>query len=88
VVAGHSTIYVARTEKHFWQKPYPSILLFSATSVTEIIGTLFAIFGVLLVPIGWKYVLLIWGYALAWFILNDFIKIWLYKYLRKEKIIA
>jgi H+-transporting ATPase len=88
VVAGHSTIYVTRTEKHFWQKPYPSPLLFSATSVTKIIGTLFAIFGVLLVPIGWKYVLLIWGYALAWFILNDFIKIWVYKYLHKDKIIA
>jgi H+-transporting ATPase len=88
VVAGHSTIYVARTEKHFWQKPYPSLLLFSATSITEIIGTLFAIFGVLLVPIGWRYALLIWGYALAWFILNDFIKIWVYKYLRKDKVIA
>jgi H+-transporting ATPase len=43
---------------------------------------------VLLVPIGWKYALLIWGYALAWFILNDFIKVWLYKYLRRDKIIA
>jgi H+-transporting ATPase len=86
VVAGHSTIYVTRTEKHFWQKPYPSPLLFSATSITEIMGTLFAVYGVFLASIGWKYALLVWGYSLAWFVVNDFIKIWTYKYLRRGKI--
>ncbi len=88
IVAGHSTIYVTRTEKHFWQKPFPSPLLFSATFATEIIGTLFAVYGLFLTAIGWKYALLIWAYALAWFLLNDQIKVWTYRYLRKEKGIA
>jgi H+-transporting ATPase len=87
VIAGHSTIYVTRTEKHFWQKPYPSPLLFSATFITEIIGTLFAVYGIFLNPIGWKYAFIIWSYALAWFVINDFIKIWTWKVLKREKLI-
>jgi H+-transporting ATPase len=86
VVAGHSTIYVTRTEKHFWQKPYPSPLLFSATSATEIIGTLFAVYGVFLSPIGWEYALLVWGYAIAWFVVNDFVKMLVFGFLRKERV--
>jgi H+-transporting ATPase len=85
LVAGHSTIYVTRTEKHFWQKPYPSPLLFSATSATEVIGTLFAVYGVFLSPIGWEYAFLVWGYAIAWFVVNDFVKIWVFGLLRKER---
>lgn len=87
VIAGHSTIYVTRTEKHFWQKPYPSPLLFSATFITEIVGTLFAVYGIFLNPIGWKYAFIIWGYALSWFVINDFIKIWTWKVLKREKLI-
>jgi H+-transporting ATPase len=85
VVAGHSTIYVTRTEKHFWQKPYPSPLLFSATSATEIIGTLFAVYGVFLAPIGWEYAMLVWLYALSWFVVNDSVKVLTYRMLRREK---
>ena len=85
VVAGHSTIYVTRTEKHFWQKPYPSPLLFSATSITEIIGTLFAVSGWFISPIGWKYAMIVWLYALTWFVINDFCKIWTYRILGRER---
>jgi H+-transporting ATPase len=85
IVAGHSTIYVTRTERHFWQRPFPSPLLFSATFFTEIVGTLFAVYGLFLTAIGWRYALLIWAYALTWFLLNDLIKVWTYKYLRREK---
>ncbi len=88
VIAGHSTIYVTRTEKHFWQKPYPALLLFFATFFTEIAGTIFAVYGIFLSPIGWKYALLVWGYALAWFVVNDFIKIWTYRYLKKDRVRA
>ncbi len=86
VVAGHSTIYVTRTERHFWQRPYPSPLLFSATFLTEIVGTLLAVYGVFLSPIGWKYALIVWLYALAWFVINDFFKTWTYRILQREGI--
>jgi H+-transporting ATPase len=74
IVAGHSTLYVTRSEGWFWQRPWPSPLLFSATFGTEIIGTLIAVYGFLVTPIGWKYALLIWAYALLWFLINDAVK--------------
>jgi H+-transporting ATPase len=86
-VAGHLTIFVTRTEGHFWKKPYPSSLLFWAALLTKIAATLFAVYGWFVAPIGWQYAAIVWGYALAWFVLNDFIKIWTYRILRKEGIV-
>jgi H+-transporting ATPase len=86
-VAGHLTIFVTRTENHFWQKPYPSPLLFWAALLTKIAATLFAVYGWFVAPVGWEYALLVWGYALAWFVINDFVKIWTYKILRTEGIV-
>lgn len=84
-VAGHLTIFVTRTENHFWQKPYPSVLLFWATLLTKIAGTLFAVYGWFISPIGWRYALLVWGYALVWVAVNDTVKVWTYGMLRREK---
>ena len=79
-VAGHSTIYVTRTGKrHFWQKPFPSIHLFSATFLTSITGTVIAVYGLFMEPIGWKYAMYIWLYAIVWFVFNDFLKVWVYR---------
>ena len=82
IVAGHSTLYVTRAEGWFWQRPWPSPLLFGATFGTEILGTVIAVYGLLITPIGWKYALLIWVYALCWFGVNDVIKNFTYKLLR------
>jgi hypothetical protein len=38
-------------------------------------------YGWFMVPIGWKWALLIWGYALAWFLVNDRIKLAAYRIL-------
>jgi H+-transporting ATPase len=75
IVAGHSTLYITRTEDWFWRRPWPSPLLLGATFGTEILGTLIAVYGFLITPIGWKYALLMWAYALVWFFVNDVIKI-------------
>jgi H+-transporting ATPase len=75
IVAGHSTLYITRTEGWFWRRPWPSPLLLGATFGTEILGTLIAVYGFLITPIGWKYALLMWAYALAWFLVNDVIKV-------------
>ncbi len=84
-VAGHSTIYVARTDKRFWQKPYPAPILLIAGFGTEIIATLFAVYGWFISPIGWAYAGLIWAYAFLWFLVNDEVKILVYKYLRRQR---
>jgi H+-transporting ATPase len=75
IIAGHSTLYITRTEGWFWQRPWPSPLLFGATFGTEILGTLIAVYGLLITPIGWKYALMMWAYAIAWFLVNDVIKV-------------
>jgi H+-transporting ATPase len=75
IIAGHSTLYVTRTASWFWLRPYPSWLLMGATFGTEILGTLFAVYGLFVTPIGWEYALWIWLYALTWFVINDAVKV-------------
>jgi len=78
-VAGHMTIYLTRTgERPFWVKPYPSSALFWTCEITQLVATLLAVHGVLMSPIGWKLAGFVWGYALIWFVINDFVKVNLY----------
>ncbi len=73
--SGHLTLYLARTAgRPFYTKPWPSLILFFTTETTQIIGTLFAVYGWFMTPIGWKLALLVWDYALIVFILTDQIK--------------
>ncbi len=74
IVAGHSTLFITRSEGWFWQWPRPSFLLLGATFGTEILGTLIAVYGFLITPIGWKYASLTWAYILLWFVFNDAVK--------------
>jgi len=84
-IAGHATIYLARTgDKPFWHKPYPSWTLFLTVFSTRIIGTLIAVYGLFMEAIGWEYAVYIWLYATVWFLFNDFIKIVTYKVIRKN----
>jgi H+-transporting ATPase len=79
-VAGHMTIYLARTgQQHFWEQPLPALSLFIATESTAVFGTLLAVFGVFMTPIGWTYAILVWGYALFFFVVNDIVKVKLFK---------
>ncbi len=84
VIAGHGTIYNTRIDDWFWKKPYPSQLLFWATFSTRILGTLIAVYGFLIPPIGWTSAAYMWGYALAWFVFNDAIKMLTYRVLRRR----
>jgi H+-transporting ATPase len=85
-VAGHSTLYVARTgDRRFWHKPWPAPILMWSTTATMVAGTLIAVYGVFMEPIGWKYAGVIWAYALVWFVLNDFLKVAVYRMLQKSK---
>jgi H+-transporting ATPase len=73
-VAGHLTIFLTRTRGPFWSvRPAP--ILLGAVLVTQTIATLIAVFGVFMTPIGWRLALFVWGYALAWFLVNDRIKL-------------
>lgn len=41
-----------------------------------------AVYGLLITPIGWEYALWMWAYALAWFLVNDVVKLLAYRLLR------
>jgi H+-transporting ATPase len=84
IVAGHSALYITRTERWFWQRPFPAPLLFSATFGTEILGTLIAVYGILITPIGWEYALWMWAYALTWFFVDNAAKMLAWRLLRSR----
>ncbi len=83
-VSGHSTLYITRTgRKHFWERPFPSLKFFLPAFSTRIIGTIMALFGIFMQPIGIKAVAFIWIYSTLWFLLNDQVKVLTYKILDK-----
>ncbi|KPJ58237.1 MAG: metal ABC transporter ATPase [Deltaproteobacteria bacterium DG_8] len=77
-VAGHMTLFVARTKGPFWSTK-PAKPLFLAIISTQLIATLIVVYGIILPPIGWKLALFVWGYALAWFAVNDLVKLGAYR---------
>jgi H+-transporting ATPase len=72
-VAGHLTIFVTRTRHAFWSQR-PATVLLGAVLGTQMLATLIAVYGVFMTPIGWTRALAVWGYALAWFLVNDQVK--------------
>jgi H+-transporting ATPase len=83
-VAGHLTIFITRTRGHFWSFR-PSPILVGAVLVTQLAATLIATFGLFMAPIGWQWALFVWGYALAWFLVNDWVKLAAYRIFDREQ---
>jgi H+-transporting ATPase len=86
LVAGHMTIYLTRNVGWFWQRPWPNWRLFVACETTQVLGTLAVVYGWFVHPIGWTYALLVWGYALFWFVVNNVGKIWVYRAIHGESL--
>jgi len=82
LVAGHLTIYLTRNTGAFWDRPWPNWRLFVTTETTQVIGTFAAVYGWSVTPIGWKYALAVWGYALVWFLINNAVKVYVYRMMR------
>jgi H+-transporting ATPase len=77
-VAGHLTIFLTRTRRSFWSIR-PALVLWVAVLGTQIVATLIAVYGLFMTPLGWGWALFVWGYALAWFLLNDRVKLLAYR---------
>ena len=77
-VAGHLTIFLTRTRGPFWSHR-PARILWVAVLGTQIVATVIAVYGLFMTPIGWGWALFVWGYALAWFLLNDRVKLLAYR---------
>ena len=82
-VAGHLTIFLTRTRGPFWSIR-PANLLWIAVLGTQLFATLIAVYGFLMHPLGWSWALIVWGYALAWFVVNDWLKLLAYRILSRK----
>ncbi|MGA9640606.1 MAG: HAD-IC family P-type ATPase, partial [Terriglobales bacterium] len=77
-VAGHLTIFLTRTRGPFWSIR-PARILWIAVLGTQTVATLIAVYGLFMTPLGWRWAGFVWVYALAWFLLNDRVKLLAYK---------
>jgi H+-transporting ATPase len=77
-VAGHLTIFLTRTRGPFWSIR-PAKILWVAVLGTQTVATLIAVYGLFMTPLGWGWAAFVWGYALAWFLVNDRVKLLAYR---------
>ncbi|MEO8211561.1 MAG: plasma-membrane proton-efflux P-type ATPase [Myxococcales bacterium] len=84
-VAGHLTIFLTRTRGPFWSIR-PARVLWLAVLSTQAVATLIAVYGLFMTPLGWGWALFVWAYALAWFVVNDRIKLLAYRLFDPKKI--
>ncbi len=77
-VAGHLTIFMTRTRGPFWSIR-PARILWAAVLGTQTLATLIAVYGLFMTPLGWGWAGFVWGYALAWFLVNDRVKLLAYR---------
>jgi H+-transporting ATPase len=81
-VAGHLTLFVARTKLRFFARPYPAPVVFWSAVGTKLAVTVLVAFGAgLVTPIPLNIIGLTWGYALAWIFIEDFAKLRIYHHL-------
>jgi H+-transporting ATPase len=83
-VAGSMTIYLTRTRGPFWSIRPARILVLAVTGA-ELIATALALSGILVPRLSWNWVLLVWGYAIIWFLITDRVKLVAYKILDPVK---
>jgi H+-transporting ATPase len=82
-VAGHLTIFVARTRKAFWSVR-PSRLLVGAVVGTQILATAISVAGWLMPAIPWTWAAVVWIYALGWFFVEDGMKLVVYRIIARR----
>jgi H+-transporting ATPase len=81
-VAGHLTLFVARTKRPFLSKPYPAPLVFWSAVGTKAMVTVLVAFGANLVaPLPWQVIGIVWAYCLAWIFIEDWAKLEVYRHL-------
>jgi H+-transporting ATPase len=83
-VAGHLTIFLTRTRGPFWSIR-PAKILWIAVLSTQVVATLIAVYGLFMHPLGWGWACFVWGYAIAWALLNDRVKLLAYRILDPTK---
>jgi H+-transporting ATPase len=79
VVGGHLLLFLTRTRKAFFHKPYPSRTLFSAIIGTQIFAVFLCAYGWFIPSIPWVLIGFVWAYNLVWMFILDMIKLITYR---------
>lgn len=66
VAGGHLLLFITRTERWFFQPPFPAAPLFWAIVATQLVALLMCAFGWLVEPISWTLIAAVWAYNIAW----------------------
>ena len=80
-VAGHLTLFVARTRKSFLAEPHPAPAMVWSALVTKVLATLVVGFGWFMAPVPWSYIGLVWVYCIVWIFIEDRAKLAAYRHL-------
>ena len=78
VAGGHLMLFVTRSHGVFWKPPYPSLKLSFAIVATQIAAVLMCSEGWLVPSLRWGIIGFVWGYNLAWMVVQDVVKLGLY----------
>lgn len=77
---GHMLLFVVRTRGPLLLPPYPSWQLFGAIVATQIVAVLLCAYGVLVTPLPWEVIGLVWAYVAFWTIVTDLVKLGYYRF--------
>jgi H+-transporting ATPase len=81
-IAGHLTLFVARSRGSFWSRPWPALIMLWTAIATKVLATLLVAFGLGLVTrIAWGQIDFVWAYCLAFVFVEDWVKLLVYRHL-------
>ncbi len=83
-VAGHLTLFVARTRRPFFTRPFPAPILLAAILGTQAMAAMIVGFGIFVAKLPWIYVGYVWAYCLIWIFIEDAAKLEVYNHLGLE----
>jgi len=83
VAGGHLLLFVMRSRKMFFSRPWPAMPLFLAVLGTQIFAVLMCGFGWFVTALPWTIIGLVWVYMLAWMFVLDWVKLALYRRVKK-----
>jgi len=81
-IAGHLTLFVARSRGPFWARPWPAPIMLWTAIVTKVLANLLVAFGLgLVTPITCAQIGFVWVYCIAWVFVEDWAKLAVYRHL-------
>ncbi len=84
VAGGHLLLFVMRSRKTVFSRPWPAMPLVTAIVGTQIFAVLMCGFGWFVTALPWPLIGLVWLYMLIWMIVLDVVKLALYRRLRQS----